>query len=91
MTQTFKLERLDGTPAEPPTLKTTVLAWSPATRSRWGHFGVAAMPKPHGWAKRDVRQGEKWVPVLSRNLASDGNAAPHRPLRLSPVSRRPGE
>jgi hypothetical protein len=29
MTHTFKLERLDGTPAEPPTFKTTVLAWSP--------------------------------------------------------------
>jgi hypothetical protein len=29
MTHTFKLEWLDGTPAEPPTLETTVLAWSP--------------------------------------------------------------
>jgi hypothetical protein len=29
MTHTFKLERLDGTPADPPSFKTTVLAWSP--------------------------------------------------------------
>jgi hypothetical protein len=27
MTFTFKLERLDGTPAEPPSFKTTVLVW----------------------------------------------------------------
>jgi hypothetical protein len=29
MTFTFKLERLDGTPADPPTFKTTMLSWSP--------------------------------------------------------------
>jgi hypothetical protein len=29
MTHTFKLERLDGTPADPPSLKTTVFAWNP--------------------------------------------------------------
>jgi hypothetical protein len=29
MTFTFKLERLDGTPAEPPSFKTTVLVWQP--------------------------------------------------------------
>jgi hypothetical protein len=29
MTHTFKLERLDGTPADPPAFKTTVLSWSP--------------------------------------------------------------
>jgi hypothetical protein len=29
MTHTFKLERLDGTPADPPSLKTTVLSWTP--------------------------------------------------------------
>jgi hypothetical protein len=29
MTVTFKLERLDGTPADPPSMETTVLAWSP--------------------------------------------------------------
>jgi hypothetical protein len=27
MTHTFKLERLDGTPADPPSFKTTVLVW----------------------------------------------------------------
>jgi hypothetical protein len=27
MTVTFKLERLDGTPADPPTFKTTILRW----------------------------------------------------------------
>jgi hypothetical protein len=36
MTFTFKLERLDGTPAEPPSFKTTVLGGSLATRSLWG-------------------------------------------------------
>ena len=29
MTFTFKLERLGGTPAEPPSFKTTVLVWQP--------------------------------------------------------------
>jgi hypothetical protein len=29
MTFTFKLERLDGTPAGPPSFKTTVLVWNP--------------------------------------------------------------
>jgi hypothetical protein len=29
MTHTFKLERLDGTPADPPSLETTVLVWNP--------------------------------------------------------------
>jgi hypothetical protein len=29
MTFTFKLERLDGTPAEPSSFETTVLSWSP--------------------------------------------------------------
>jgi hypothetical protein len=45
MTSTFKLERLDGTPADPPTFETTELAWAPgdriplgAGRSRWFAF-----------------------------------------------------
>jgi hypothetical protein len=29
VTNTFKLERLDGTPAAPATFKTTILVWSP--------------------------------------------------------------
>jgi hypothetical protein len=29
MTFTFKLERLDGTPADPPSFKTTELRWKP--------------------------------------------------------------
>jgi hypothetical protein len=29
MTHTFKLERLDGIPADPPSLETTVLVWNP--------------------------------------------------------------
>jgi hypothetical protein len=29
MTVTFKLERLDGTPAEPPSIESTVLSWQP--------------------------------------------------------------
>jgi hypothetical protein len=32
MTFTFKLERLDGTPADPPSSKTTLLAWSRGDR-----------------------------------------------------------
>jgi hypothetical protein len=29
MTFTFKLERLDGTPAEPPSIESSVLSWRP--------------------------------------------------------------
>ena len=29
MTHTFKLERLDGTPADPPSFRTTILVWNP--------------------------------------------------------------
>jgi hypothetical protein len=29
MTVTFKLERLDGTPAEPASIKTMILGWQP--------------------------------------------------------------
>jgi hypothetical protein len=29
MTNTFKLERLDGTPAEPASIKATILSWQP--------------------------------------------------------------
>jgi hypothetical protein len=29
MTNTFKLERLDGTPADPPSFETTELVWNP--------------------------------------------------------------
>jgi hypothetical protein len=29
MTFTFKLERLDGTPAEPPSIESSVLSWHP--------------------------------------------------------------
>lgn len=29
MTHTFRLERLDRTPAEPATFKTTILVWNP--------------------------------------------------------------
>jgi hypothetical protein len=36
MTHTFKLERLDGTPADSPSFKTTVLVCARATRSRLG-------------------------------------------------------
>jgi hypothetical protein len=32
MTVTFKLERLDGTPAEPASFKTTILNWQPGDR-----------------------------------------------------------
>jgi hypothetical protein len=42
MTVTLKLERLDGTPADPPSFKTTVLAWKPATRSRSAATGCSA-------------------------------------------------
>jgi hypothetical protein len=29
LTHTFKLERMDGTPADPPSFKTNLLDWSP--------------------------------------------------------------
>ncbi len=32
MTFTFKLERLDGTPAEPPSIETTILRWEPGDK-----------------------------------------------------------
>jgi hypothetical protein len=32
MTVTFKLERLDGRPAEPASFKTTILSWQPGDR-----------------------------------------------------------
>jgi hypothetical protein len=32
MTHTFKLERLDGRPAEPPTFHTTELLWNPGDK-----------------------------------------------------------
>jgi hypothetical protein len=32
MTHTFKLERMDGRPTDPPSFKTTVLAWNPGDR-----------------------------------------------------------
>jgi hypothetical protein len=32
MTNTFKLERLDGRPAEPPTIETPELVWNPGDR-----------------------------------------------------------
>jgi hypothetical protein len=35
MTFTFKLEQAEGTLADSPSFETTVLSWSPATRSRW--------------------------------------------------------
>jgi hypothetical protein len=34
MTFTIRLERLDGTPADPPSFKTTVLAWKPGDTIR---------------------------------------------------------
>jgi hypothetical protein len=36
MTHTFKLERMDGTPADPPSFKTTVLVWNPGDRIPMG-------------------------------------------------------
>jgi hypothetical protein len=32
MTFTFKLERMDGTPADPPSFETTVLRWEPGDK-----------------------------------------------------------
>jgi hypothetical protein len=39
MTHTFKLERLDGTPADRPSFKTSVLVWNPGDRIRWARTG----------------------------------------------------
>jgi hypothetical protein len=39
MTFTFKLERLDGTPAEPSSFETTVLSWSPGDTIPLGRTG----------------------------------------------------
>jgi hypothetical protein len=36
MTFTFKLERLDGTPADPPSFRTSVMVWRPGDVSPLG-------------------------------------------------------
>jgi hypothetical protein len=56
MTHIFKLERLDGTPADPPSFKTTVLAWNPGdTIPDLGGPDAAGRSRPR-------RRGE--LPVL---------------------------
>jgi hypothetical protein len=40
MTFTFKLERLDGTPADPASFETTVLSWSPCDTIPLGPNGT---------------------------------------------------
>jgi hypothetical protein len=42
MTITFKLEQADGTPAEPPTIESTVTNWRVGERSRSGAIGRCA-------------------------------------------------
>jgi hypothetical protein len=51
MTHTFKLERLDGTSAEPPSFTTTVLAWKPCdtiplSARRAGEMSAGQSPPP---------------------------------------------
>jgi hypothetical protein len=41
---TFRLELVDGTPADPPTLKTAVPNWQTVTRARWGERRFALSP-----------------------------------------------
>jgi hypothetical protein len=68
MTHTFKLERLDGTPADPPSFKTTVLAWSPAIAARDG-------PRQAGLVRSAVRAYHLEL-CLSRALGTrSGNTA----------------
>jgi hypothetical protein len=47
MTHTFKLEWLDGTPADPPTFETTVLVWNPRRHDPAGEEQDApSRPRP---------------------------------------------
>jgi hypothetical protein len=59
MTHTFKLERLDGTPANPPSFETTVLVWAPgdqiplgARRCKWSAFGTTTPTRHPSWSFR---------------------------------------
>jgi hypothetical protein len=59
MTHTFKLERLDGTPADPPSFKPTVLVWQPGDTIPIGRDGTLRVV--------DVRPGAgRRRPGLSR-------------------------
>jgi hypothetical protein len=57
----LQLERLDGTPADPPSFKTTVLGWNPGDRihgvvgfsSKWGvHCRTMVGTRPSGRLSR---------------------------------------
>jgi hypothetical protein len=59
MTFTFNLERLDGTPADPPSFKTSVLVWNPGDTIRSDETGLFASsesrstrPTTHGPDRR---------------------------------------
>jgi hypothetical protein len=60
MTHTFKLEGMDGTPARPPSFKTTVLAWNPGDgstslpgeRSRSSAYAATTPTSSPSWSSR---------------------------------------
>jgi hypothetical protein len=74
MTFTVRLEQADGTPAEPPSFKTTVLAWSPGDQIPLGsrtllivrtrHDGTADEPPVLG-----SPEDERWVHASISGLA----------------------
>jgi DNA polymerase-3 subunit epsilon len=82
MTFTFRLERLDGTPADPPTLETTELAWAPLAAKGaasltdllseiWLVFGEVA---PDGWF------GSRARAITAGSIKPSADADPDSPL-----------
>ena len=83
MTFTFKLEQLDGTPADPPSFETTVLRWQPgdtlplsATRTLQP-FAFATTTNRPSWSLRIClnRRVQRRL-KLRRRMACVGNSVP---------------
>jgi hypothetical protein len=62
MTFTYKLEQADGTPADPPTVRTAVPDIRPATRSRSGQAGRcgSSQPSPRATTSRPSWSSRTW-------------------------------
>jgi hypothetical protein len=80
MTFTFKLERLDGTPADPPSYRTTVYRWSPGDR----------IPLWRDKALQVVRVSRPVSPTPPLRRSSRDSSATNAPQRRSNASRFQG-
>jgi hypothetical protein len=88
MAFSFRLERTDGTPADPPSFKTTVLVRNPGERIPLGGRGYSQHRKRMVEPCEEREKGEKCdrvrSPVRSSNLAPEATQAlirPHGPCR----------